>query len=324
MAADKLFTYGPDNTDSLLATTKSVLLGMGDWMEDQIFTAIPMLNFLDQKAKKIKQGGASILIPMQFAKNDTVTWYSGYDILDTTPQEGMTMAQEPWRNAAASISISGEEERANSGEGQMYSLIKAKINQGMMSMRDEVDQALFASSQNAKKIRCLPTLIDATSTVADINSTSNSWWQAQTTTGGSFAGQGLADWLDMYHTIQQQGVSGGGPDLIMTTQAILEYYERSQLPQMRYVGNQKMADASFENLKFKGATVAFDPNCTSGVAYFLRSANLAFVVHSQANFKVGDFKKPTNQDAKTAQIIFTGNLVTNNRRNLGQVNSIAA
>lgn len=128
----------------------------------------------------------------------------------------------------------------------------------------------------------------------------------------------------MYHLIQKQGIDGGAPDFIATTQAILEYFERSQLPQVRYVGNEKLADVGFENLKYKGATVTFDPNCTSGVAYFLRSANLAFVVHSQANFKVGDFKVPVNQDAKTAQIIFTGNLVTNNRRKLGKVTSISA
>jgi hypothetical protein len=324
MAASKLFTYGPDNVDSLLATTKSVLLNMGDFLEDQIFTFIPLLNFLDQKAKKMKQGGASILVPLQYGKNDTFQWYSGYDILDTTPQEGLTVAQAKWKNAACSITIAGDEERANTGEGQMYSLIKAKTEQAMLSMRDGIDQALFASTQVAKNIQCLPVLVDATSTVFDINSTTNSWWQSQVATGGSFSGQGLADFLNMYHLIQQQGIDGSAPDFIVTTQAILEYFERSQEPQRRYVGNEKLADVGFENLKYKGATVTFDPNCASGYAYFLSSKNLAFVVHSAANFKVGDFKKPTNQDAKTAQIIFTGNLVTNNRRKLGQINTISA
>ena len=324
MASGTLFTHGPDNVDSLLATTRSVLLNMGDFMEDQIFTRIPLLNFLEQKAKKEKQGGASILVPLMTGKNDAVTWYSGYDTLNTTPQEGMTMAQYKWKNAACSISISGEEERQNAGEGQMYSLIKAKLNQGMMSIRDEIDSDLFATSLVSKHMNPLPVLIDATSTVADINSTSNSWWQAQVETGGSFAGQGLADFLNMYHLVQNQGTDGGAPDFIATTQAILEYFERSQLPQLRYTGNEKLADVGFENLKYKGATITFDSNCASGYAYFLRSANLAFVVHSQANFKVGEFKQPVNQDAKTAQIIFTGNLVTNNRRKLGQINTISA
>lgn len=212
----------------------------------------------------------------------------------------------------------------NMGEGQLYSLVKAKTEQAMLSLRDEIDQAMFASTQNAKKISCLPVLIDTTSTVADVNSTTSSWWQSQVATGGSFAGQGLADFLNMYHLIQNQGIDGGAPDMIVTTQAILEYFERSQLPQVRYVGNEKLADVGFENLKYKGATITFDSNCTSGVAYFLRSANLAFVVHSSANFTVGEFKKPVNQDAKSAQIIFTGNLVTNNRRKLGKITTISA
>ncbi len=324
MASDKLFTHGPDNVDTLLATTRSVLLNMGDYMEDQIFTFNPLLNFLDQKTRKMRQGGASILVPMSYGKNTTFKWYSGYDILDTTPQEGMTMGQYQWRNASASISIAGDEERANAGEGQLYSLIKAKTEQAMLSMRDGIAQALFASSQNAKKISCLPILIDTSSNVADIASSTNSWWQSQSATGGSFAGQGLADFLNMYHLIQKQGVDGTSPDFIITTQAILEYFERSQMPQVRYTGNEKLADVGFENLKYKSATIAFDPNCDSGVAYFLRSNNLAFVINSQANFRIGEFKTPVNQDAKTAQIFFTGNLVTNARRKLGKISSISA
>jgi len=88
----KLFTYGPDNVDSLLATTKSVLLNMGDALEDQIFTKMSFLNLLRQKSETAKQGGASILVGLLTGKNNTSQWYSGYDTLSVTPQEGMTMA----------------------------------------------------------------------------------------------------------------------------------------------------------------------------------------------------------------------------------------
>lgn len=147
------------------------------------------------------------------------------------------------------------------------------------------------------------------------------------TTGGSFAGQGLADMLDTYHDIQKEGVEGGGPDFLLTTQAVIEYYERSQSPQMRYMiqgGNAPLADAGFDSLKYKGAIVTWDPQCTSGVMYLLRSANLALVVHSAAEFKTTDYVKPSAQDARVAQIIWSGNLTTNNRRKLGKITSITA
>jgi hypothetical protein len=296
---------------------------MQDYLADQIFSHTPLLKYLQDKAQIKKSGGASILVPLMYAKNGTFKWYNGYDTLNTTPSEGLTMGQYKWKNAATSISISGEEERQNSGEGQMFSLIKAKTNQAMLTMKDGVNSALYASSQVANAIECLPTLVDQTSTKGEISSTTYSWWQAQETTGGSFAGRGLSDMLAMYHTIEKQGTEGGCTDFIITDQNVFEYYERSQVPQLRYT-NSKMADASFETLKYKGATMAYDTNCTSGVMYFLRSDNLSFVVHNNAMFSVGEFKKPVNQDARTAQIIFMGNLVTNSRRKLGKITTITA
>ena len=235
--------------------------------------------------------------------------------------------QWKWKSAAASISISNDEELDNSGEGQLTSLMKAKMNQTLLSLQDEINQGFFASTQGAKAINCLPTLVDATSTKADISSSANSWWQSQITAGGSFAGRGLADWLTMYNNIAKQGVSGGIADIFLTTQAIMEYYERSQQPQMRYMiqgDNMPLANAGFESLKYKAATVINDPNCNSGVTYVLPSANLKFVVHSKAKFQVTDFVKPANQTAKVAQIVFRGNLVTNNRRKLGKITGISA
>lgn len=168
------FTYGDSNVDTLLATTKSVLAAGAQYFSDAIFDMIPLFNWLQQKTQKRRSGGASVLIPLMFQKNDTVTWYSSYDVLNTQAQEGFTLAQFHWRNVAGSISVSGDEERKNAGEGQLKNLVKAKTQQALMSIKDDINAQLFASSQNSKKIQTLVTLIDATSTIGDINSTNAS------------------------------------------------------------------------------------------------------------------------------------------------------
>lgn len=71
------FTYGNSNVDTLLATTKSVLAEGAEYFSDAIFDMIPLFNWMQQKAQKKRSGGASILIPIMFEKNSTVTWYSG-------------------------------------------------------------------------------------------------------------------------------------------------------------------------------------------------------------------------------------------------------
>jgi hypothetical protein len=49
---------------------------------------------LYQKGKKETiDGGASIVVPIMYAKNATAAFYSLYDTINVTPQEGMTAAQ---------------------------------------------------------------------------------------------------------------------------------------------------------------------------------------------------------------------------------------
>ena len=259
-----------------------------------------------------------------YASNDTFAAYSGEDIINTQAQEGLTMSQATWRNYAGTIVLLGDEVRQNSGDGKLIDLLKAKTMQAVMSLKNKLNTDLFASSQAAKAIHCLPVLVDATSTVQGINSTTYSWWQAQVVASGSFAGRGLQDLRNLRDLIIRAGQSGGSaPDSIVTTQAILEYYEASQVPALRYASN-KSADASFESLKFSSGDVMFDASCASGELYMLPSDALEFVVHSDADFKVGQPVEPASQDAKIMKVLWSGNLITNNRRRLGKMTGVTA
>ena len=323
MASSKLFTYGPDYVDSLLTTTKSVMLQMGEYLNDAVFSKIPILRYLEDKARVTKQGGASILVAHLTGANDTFAAYSKDDTFNTMGQEGMTLSQATWRNYGGTIRLLGDETRQNAGSGKLHDLMKAKVQQAMLSARDRLAIDLHASTQAAKAIQTLVTLIDATSTIQEINSTSNSYWQAQVTASGVFAAQGIANMRTLRDNIAKQGQGGAPlPDMILTTQTVAELYEASQLSALRYRPADSR-DASQERMVWGGAPVVFDPNCASGVLYMLSSDALQFVVHSDANWKIGDFIEPSSQDAKIAKVIWMGNLVTNNRRRLGKLTGIS-
>lgn len=324
MASDKLFTWGSSNVDSLLTTTQSVLAKTKDFLNDAIFSSIPLLQWLEQNNRVKRQGGASILVPLLYGKNSTFKAYSKDDTFDTTGQEGLTMAQAKWTNYGGTITIFGDEMRQNAGEGKLFDLVKAKTMQATMSGRDALAIDLFLSAQNTKKVAALDVLVDATSTVQDINGTTNSWWQAQVITSGSFAARGMADLRNLRDTILKQGQGGSpAPSCIITTQLISELYEQANAQSIRY-GPRDEADLSFSGLKFSTAMVKFDPNCATGNLYMLSPEALSFVVHSDAEWTIGDFKEPVDQDVRTAKVIWMGNLVVNNRRKLGKLASITA
>lgn len=317
---EKLFTYGPDSVDTLLATTVS---NIREELTDEVFNSNPTFAYLNSKGRMTLDGGATIVEPLMYGKNQTAQAYDGYDILETTPQNGLTSAQFKWKQYAVTVSVSGREsEIQNSGKEQIINLVTTKIQQATLSLEDRLAIDLFAASQATKKIATLVTLIDATSTIGDINSTSNSWWQSTVTASGSFAAQGISDMRTTWNTISKYKPNGV-PDFLVSDQTTYERYEATVLPHLR-IQNEQLGDLGFTNLKFKGSTFAFDTNATSGVIYFLNSKNLRFVVHKNRNFASGNFIEPTNQDAKSKKLLWAGELLVNSRRKLGKNTGITA
>ncbi len=324
MSSSTLFTYGPANVDSLLATTRSVLQKSKDYLNDQVFTAIPALNYLIKKDQVKRSGGASILVPLLYGKNSTFKAYSKDDVIDTAGQEGLTMAQAKWVNYGGTITIFGDEMRQNAGEGKLEDLVKAKTMQAVLSARDSLSIDLWQTAINSKKILPLDNAIDTLSTVQDVASSTNTWWQSQVVASGSFAARGLSDMRNLRNLISKQGQSAVPlPDKIITTQLITELYEQSQVPALRY-GTGEKADASFKGLMFSGAEMEFDPNCITGNLYMLCKDAMGLEVHKMAEWTVGEFKEPVDQDVKTAKLIWMGQLTIKNRRRLGKLTGVTA
>ena len=323
MSSSTLFTWGPDNVDSLLTTTQSVIEKGREFLNDQIFTAIPLLNYLNTRARVMKQGGASILVPVMFGKNTTFKAYSGSDVLDTSGQEGLTMAQYKWVNYGGTITIFGDEMRLNAGQGKLKDLLQAKTEQAVMSARDRLAIDLWAGSQAAKAVIPLPVLVSDTGTLADINAATNTWWQAQVIDSvGDFATNGLDNMRRLRDDIQDQAQVGNpNVDLILTTSSIFEAYEENQVQNIRYQ-DTSVAKASFDSLMFAQAMIQHDPNCPTGEMFFLSTEAMRFVVHTDANWQIGKFVEPTDQDARSAKVIWMGNLVTLNRRRQGKLTDI--
>lgn len=316
-----LFTYGPSNVDALLSSTLSAVRKK---FADNIFTRIPLFMWLKLKARVAENGGASIVVPLMYGKNTTAKPYAGYGIIDTTPQEGLTAAQYIWSQYAASISISGLEERVqNVGDKAVVKLLESKIVQAEMSLRDKMDIDMWASSTGANALNALPTIVDTTTTIGNVSKSSNTWWQAQVTASGSFAAQGLANCRTLYNNVMNQSMDNTGPDFICSTQSVYEFYEGVLQPQQRF-SDESMAGAGFENLRYKGATWTFDGNVPSGTLFMLRSENLKLVYDRNTNFITSPFIKPENQDAKVAQILWAGQLVSDNIRKLGKLTGVTA
>ncbi len=291
---------------------------------DNVFKKTPFFYFMMKKGKKeVLDGGRTIVVPVIMSANSTAAGYSGYGTIDVTPQENESAAEYVWSQYAASISISGKEERQNAeSKTRVFNLLEAKTKNAEDSLRRKMDIDLLGSTLGSgSALNGIRALIDATSTVGGINRTNDAFWRANVTTSGSFATQGLNDMRTLYNTCTDEGQDA--PDFAITTQSVFEFYEKSLQTQQRFTDSETL-DGGFQNLKFKGMTLTFDSNVTSGEMYMINSNWIKLFVHKDADLEISPFVVPANQDAKVAKVLFMGNVGVLQSRRHGKLVSITA
>jgi hypothetical protein len=317
----KVFTMGPAAVDEILATSTT---NYKKTLADNIYVKVPTLNFLKKKGKKSSKvvSGVSLGVPVVYRKNTTAKMYAADDELDITGQNNYTMAQYLWKQGSVTVKVNGLEAAINSGEQAIIDLVSARLKDAEKSGSEMLSTELFLASPTSRDLISLPSLIDASSNVGDIDSSTYSWWQANVTTSGSFAAQGLSDMRGLYNTCSQYD-ENDTPDVIITTQAAHQYYEGVLQPQERFMNTDK-ADAGFMKLMFKGLPIVWDPKATSGVMYFLNTNHVELSVSSSRDFEPGKWIEPDNQDSRVCKLLWMGVLYSDARRYLGKMTTISA
>ena len=320
-----------DVYDSLLSTT---LRNYSRKMRDNIFLKFPFLNWLLSKDRvQHEDGGTHIMEHLLYGKNSTIKAYSDYEILDTTPQEGITMAQYNWKEYGGTIAISRAERRKNSGKQRLLGLLDAKTQQAEMSLKDKLTTDLFANitATPAKAIDGIflhASNTPSTTTLGSVSGLTYSWWRNYQADVGAYANN-LEDKL---RTGYNSASAGGAdfPDGVLCSQTAYEYYESLGVGGKRFVNEQKTMDLGFEVLQYKGADMFWDGGMASNVPatgesiVLLNSGAIRLVIDSESDFVTTDFIEPENQTATVAKILAMLNLVTNNRRKLGLLHGIDA
>ena len=336
------------NTDNITTTTLQLIRRR---IADNIFKANPLAAWLlSQGRVKTETGGKFIAEPLMYATNSTVQAYSGYDRLNISPTQELTEADYNWRQAAVSITISGEEELKNSGETAVFDLLKSKLKVADMSMRQWLDEKFHAAASSKdtnKDVLGLDEIIDDSpdagwGTLGAINSATYSFWRNQvgpnmaggnTMPGGTGDGgiddpvhisAATSDFNDVLNRMMNNcGKMQTAPDLIITSQTAFEHYENNNNDKLQLT-DLSMMDIGFHALRYRGARMVWNENIKTGgtgadthPVYFLNSQFMGFTLHTKRNFAMSNFVSPWDQDARVAQILIAGNMTCNNRRHLG-------
>lgn len=277
-----------------------------------------------------KSGGDFIAAPLEYVLNTTVSSYSDTDLISTTRIDVFDRAEFQWKEYAGTAVLSDLEADRNAGDGTVFPLLPAKLNNLKNSMRSTINTDLFSdgTGNSSKAIGGLQLIISTTptsGTVGGINRGSFSFWRNQQTSGAktTSAFDNLRAAMRSIYNLCSNGVADDHPDFIVTDRATFEGYDGLLLANERFTSKSE-ADGDFKNeiMKFKGAKLSYDVACLAGAMYFCNTAYLKLAYKKGSWFKMLESIRPANQTLTVYPVRTMCNLITTNARRLGVVSSI--
>ena len=275
-------------------------------------------------------GGDFIVAPLEYALNTTIASYSDTDTISTTRVDVFDRTEFQWKEIAGTVIVSDLEIDRNSGEGQVFSLLPAKLQNVKDSMKAELNTQLFSdgTGNSGKDIGGLQHITSTTptsGTVGGINRANFSFWRNQQTSGAktTSAFDNLRATMRSIYNLCSNGIADAHPSFGVTTRTVFEGFEGLLLANERFT-DKSSGDGGFKNevLKFKGMKLSYDNDCPSGNLYMANPRFLKLAYKKGSWFKMLPEVRPANQTLTVYPIRTMTNLISTNARRLGVVSGI--
>ena len=322
----------PPNLSEIVTTT---LRNRSKKIADNVTDNCALLTKISMKGKvKPFSGGVDINHELSYAENQTYKRYSGYEILNISPSEGLSAATYAIKQAAVAVTISGLEQLQNSGQEQMIDLLEGRVDVAEATMKNNLSADVYSdgTASNGKQVGGLQSLIStspATGTVGSINRANYTFWRNQIESGVI---AGAAN--DAKHAILLDGMrklwmktkrNNDKVDLITADNVAYGLFWFGFQDRQRFTNDgSKMAKAGFEGLKFNSADVildgGLDGDSPANRMYFINTDYLMWRPHSKRNMVPLENRTSTNQDAMVQLLLWAGNLTMSNAQLQGVFN----
>jgi len=304
------------NTNQLNSITQIKIIPK---MYDNIFDTTPLLSkIMASGSYKAQNGGTQIEIPLNYAMGNG-DWYEGADTLSTDDIENITNAIYYWKSAYAPITLLKEDELKNSGNMAVLSLLASKSEIAKKTLKDKIATGLYSAGTNAKSIVGLRDIVAADQTVGGISQSDYSFWQAQVSTDATLTLSA------MNSLFQDCSLDGESPNLIVGTKANYNRYYNLLQPQQRFADtSSSTAKGGFQSLLFNGVPFISDNYAPTGYIFMLNLSHLHLFYHPERNIALKPFVEPTNQELRTARVLWMGALGSSNNRMHGAMTSVTA
>jgi len=239
--------------------------------------------------------------------------YSGYDVIDITPNSPISSAQFDIKQYSTSVSMSGLEMLQNSGKEQMIDLLEGRVQVAEAQLVNKISAGVFGdgTGNGGKDLVGLASAIStspSSGTYGGINRATWAFWRNvafdATTDGGAAAtSSNIQSYMNRVAVQLVRGTDR--PDMISADNNYYRLYLES-LQAIQRITSESSAGAGFTSLKYYAAGFNCDVFLDGGIGgsapanrmYFINTKYLKFRPHRDRNFTaIGGDRQSVNQDA---------------------------
>jgi hypothetical protein len=286
-----------------------------------------ILQRLEQKGNiKPFSGGNSILQELMYNDPNTnnANSYSGYEVLNISPDSPISAAQFSITQYADSVTMSGLEMLQNSSKEAIIDLLdgRMQVSEARLLNRISGDLYLDGTGNGGKNITGLAAAVPdsaSTGTYGGINRANWTFWRPTVTTGTTVTYQNIQGLMT---TTAIQLVRGTDKaDLIVCDNNFYSLYVQS-LQAIQRITTEESGAAGFASLKFYGGGTSADvvlgggygSQATANHMWFLNTDYIFLRPHKERNFvPIGGERQAINQDAIVKLYGWAGNLTCSNQ-----------
>ena len=301
-------------------------------LADNLTNNNALLRRLKERGNVEPFSGGNVIL-QEIMYNDPATnnanSYSGYEILNVSPDSPISAAQFAITQYADAVTMSGLEMLQNSGKEAIIDLMdgRMKVSEARLLNRIGGDIYLDGTGNGGKNITGLAAAVPddpTTGTYGGISRSTWTFWQSQKYSGVTDGGAAVsASNIVQYMTaLALKQVRGNDkPDLYVADNNYYGFYVNALQAIQRVTSDtgSGMAGAGFASLKFYGGGIAADVVLDGGIGaaatanhmWSLNTKYIHFRPHKDRNFvPIGGERQAINQDAVVKLYGWAGNLTT--------------
>lgn len=330
--------FANSSITDIIATTIQSRSGV---LADNVTNNNALLRRLRAKGNVKPVGGGNVILQEIMYADATMinaNSYSGYEIINVSPNSPISAASFNWTQYAAAVTMSGLEMLQNSSKEAIIDLMEGRITVAESELQNRIDYDIYqdGTGNGGKNITGLALAVPddpTTGSYGGISRNSYSFWRSQYFRGVTDGGAAVsaANIQQYMSTLALRCVRGNNkPDLWVGDATYFGFYLNSlqAIQRISSADGDATAGAGFPSLKFYGGGMAADvvmgggisgpvsptqltSGATSAHMWALNTDYIFFRPHRDRNFvPIGGERQSVNQDAVVKLIGWAGNLTS--------------